>query len=64
MPRSDPPRETGRRPDWRGWIMLAWVVWCGLLYGKMVVERRGGKLQGWITPASAGARPAARGLSR
>ncbi|GAC1473272.1 MAG: hypothetical protein NVSMB9_21610 [Isosphaeraceae bacterium] len=31
--------------DWRGWLALAWVVWFGLLYGKMVVEQRGGKLQ-------------------
>ena len=38
--------ENNRRSiDWRGWIILAWVVWFGLLYGKMVVEQRGGKLK-------------------
>jgi hypothetical protein len=37
MPRSDPSRPI----DWRGWLALAWVVWFGVLYGKMVVERRG-----------------------
>jgi hypothetical protein len=37
------PRSDERRPvDWRGWIALAWVVWFGVLYGKMVVESRGG----------------------
>jgi hypothetical protein len=43
MRRSDggdgPP--AGPALDWRGWIALAWVLWFGLLYGKMVVERRG-----------------------
>jgi hypothetical protein len=34
--------------DWRGWIIVAWVVWFGLLYGKMVVEQRGGKLSAWL----------------
>ena len=37
--------------DWRGWLILAWVVWFGLLYGKMVVEERGGKVKGWIAGA-------------
>lgn len=46
MPRS----ETNDRPaplafDWRGWIVLAWVLWFGLLYGKMVVESRGHRLR-------------------
>jgi hypothetical protein len=48
MPRSEPSRGAARRRDVRGWIILAWVVGCGLIYGKMVVEQRGGKLQGWI----------------
>ena len=47
---SDATPETNIRPslDWRGWIILAWVVWFGLLYGKMVVEQRGGKLRDWV----------------
>ena len=48
MHRSELPPDAGRRPDWRGWIILAWVAWFGLLYGKMVVEQRGVKLQRWI----------------
>ncbi len=44
MPRSD--FELGPRTiDWRGWLALAWVAWFGLLYGKMVFERRGDKLR-------------------
>jgi hypothetical protein len=31
-------------PWWR-WLIVAWVVWWGVLYGKMVVERRGGKVR-------------------
>lgn len=30
--------------DWRAWIALAWVVWFGLLYGKMILESRGAKI--------------------
>jgi hypothetical protein len=44
MPRSDRLRDRFRQVDWRGWLAVAWVVWFGLLYGKMVVEQRGGKL--------------------
>jgi hypothetical protein len=32
------PSELHRPIDWRGWIILAWVVWFSLLYGKMVVD--------------------------
>jgi hypothetical protein len=44
----------------RGWIILAWVVGCGLIYGKMVVEQRGGKLQGWINRIAQEVRPPAK----
>jgi hypothetical protein len=60
MPRSDPPAVTRRRPDWRGWIILAWVVWWGLLYGTMVVEKRGGKVRGWIVRLRGDVRPPAK----
>jgi hypothetical protein len=49
MPRSEPTPAGRRRLDWRGWIILAWAVGCGLLYARMVVEQRGGKLRGWIS---------------
>jgi hypothetical protein len=42
MPRSEPDR---RPVDWRGWVILAWVLWFGLLYGKMIVETRGHRLR-------------------
>ena len=43
MPRSDAGSNSS--VDWRGWLALAWVVWFGLLYGKMVVEQRGAKVR-------------------
>ena len=43
MPPYDP--EPRRVFDWRGWLILAWVAWFGLLYGKMIVETRGQKLR-------------------
>jgi hypothetical protein len=54
MPRSDPGSNSS--VDWRGWLALAWVVWFGLLYGKMVVEQRGGKLREVLRPISGRAR--------
>ena len=35
---SDEPR---RAFDWRGWLILVWVAWFGLLYGKMILNTRG-----------------------
>ncbi|SIO59827.1 hypothetical protein SAMN05444166_6181 [Singulisphaera sp. GP187] len=47
--------ESDRRPvvvarpfDWRGWVVLAWVLWFGLLYGKMVVESRGHRVRALV----------------
>jgi hypothetical protein len=48
MRRFDSDVNPGRRQVWRQWIVVAWVIWCGTLYGKMVVEQRGAKLQAWI----------------
>jgi hypothetical protein len=56
MPPSEPePRPFSdrlRKADWRGWLALAWVVWFGLHYGKMVVEQRGGKLRDAVRAVS------------
>ncbi len=38
-------RKNHRGIDWRGWLILAWVLWFGVLYSKMVVERRGSKFR-------------------
>jgi hypothetical protein len=35
----------GRPPfDWKGWVVLAWVLWFGLSYGKMVFAQRSDKI--------------------
>jgi hypothetical protein len=33
--------------------VLAWVLWFGLLYGKMVVEQRGNRFQAFVTKPKA-----------
>jgi hypothetical protein len=59
MPRSEPDTQLPPRVtfDWRGWLALAWVVWFGLLYGQMVVARRGEKVRALMHPAAVEARP-------
>ncbi len=49
MPRFD---ERFHAIDWRGWLALTWVVYFGLLYGKTVVESRGGKLRAAVSAFS------------
>ena len=34
--------------DWKGWIVLAWVLWFGLSYGKMVLEQRSEKISNLV----------------
>jgi len=42
---ESPTARDGRpSPDWKGWIVLAWVLWFGLSYGKMVIAQRSDKL--------------------
>ncbi len=52
MLRSDQHIETRRGSLWRRWIIVVWVAWWGVLYGKMVVEKRGDKLRRWIAGVS------------
>ena len=48
-----------RKPiDWRGWIALAWVVWFGVLYGRTVIETRGGKFRAAFAHWTSTAEPA------
>lgn len=56
MPRSERVLARLSSADWRGWLALTWVAWFGLLYGRMVVEQRGGKLRSAVS--SLAARPA------
>lgn len=37
---SEPSQRHAPAFDWRGWVILAWVLWFGLLYARMVVEQR------------------------
>jgi hypothetical protein len=39
--KKGPESRNRREVDWRGWIALAWVVWWGWAYCKMVVEVKG-----------------------
>jgi len=49
MPPSEPITKPGI--DWRGWIVLAWALWFGILYTKMVVETRGHRVRNMIPTA-------------
>lgn len=37
-------RDSRPAIDWKGWIVLAWVLWFGLSYGKMVLAERSEKI--------------------
>lgn len=67
MPRSDEIRAQVASIDWRGWLALAWVVWFGTLYGKTVIESRGGKIRDAVSgvmSTSAGPRTSTPGSIR
>jgi hypothetical protein len=36
------------RFDWRGWITLAWVLWCGWAYALMAFKARGPLVMSWL----------------
>jgi hypothetical protein len=41
MPSTPPAAERNPRPiDWRTWLALAWALWFGVLYGRMVITER------------------------
>ncbi len=40
MPAPERPARSPVRLDWRAWLLLAWVAWFGLLYARMIVERK------------------------
>ena len=43
-------RRDGRSPvDWKGWVILAWVLWSGLSYAKMVLAQRSDRISGLVT---------------
>ncbi len=47
---EDSPTSRGRWPsfDWKGWIALAWVLWFGLSYGRMVITQRSDKISSLV----------------
>ncbi len=45
--------EQRKTIDWRAWLALAWVLWFGLLYGRMVIEQRGGKVRAAVSGLTA-----------
>ncbi len=36
------------RCDWKGWVVLTWVLWFGLSYGKMVIAQRSDKISSLV----------------
>ncbi len=46
----DSPLAGHVRPpfDWKGWVVLAWVLWFGLCYGKMVIAQRSDKISSLV----------------
>jgi hypothetical protein len=51
MSKSMRPGETDRPGvDWRAWITLAWALFWGAVYFKMVLEVRGQRVLEWFKP--------------
>jgi hypothetical protein len=46
------PRKN--RPDWRGWIALAWVLWWAWAYGRMAIQARAPQVLAWIRSLTTG----------
>ena len=42
------------RPDWRGWIALAWVIGWGWAYGIMAFHARAPQVLAWLRRWTAG----------
>jgi hypothetical protein len=38
----------GHAFDWRGWTVLAWVLWWGRAYFSMAIDAKGPQLMEWI----------------
>lgn len=36
------------RPDWRGWIALAWIIFWGWAYALMAIQARSPQVAAWI----------------
>ena len=45
---AGPPQFPTDRPDWRGWIGLAWVLVWGWAYALMAIEARSPQALAWF----------------
>jgi hypothetical protein len=45
-PEESAPRRN--RPDWRGWIALAWVLVWGWAYALMAIQARAPQVVSWF----------------
>jgi hypothetical protein len=45
---QDAPAAPAARPDWRGWVALAWVVVWGSAYALIAIQARAPQLWSWI----------------
>jgi hypothetical protein len=51
MPERPVPRP---RPDWRGWIVLTWVLIWGWAYALMAIEAKAPRVLTWIRSSRPG----------
>jgi hypothetical protein len=42
----------GFSADWRGWLVLTWVIGWGWIYALMVVHARGPQVLAWLAARS------------
>jgi hypothetical protein len=40
-----PEGSPSPQADWRAWLVLAWVVCFGLMYARVAIEQRGGRIR-------------------
>ena len=45
---ATPLSSTRSRPDWRGWLALAWVLFWGGAYAFMVIQARSPRVLAWF----------------
>jgi hypothetical protein len=50
--RPTEPRGPASRPDLRGWMALAWVVFWGWAYALMVIQARSPQVHEWMRTLS------------
>ena len=46
--------RVGSQPDWRGWLLLIWVIGCGWAYALMVLQARAPQALAWLASRTFG----------